>query len=170
MLIDTSTMKFGVPVVQTEELTDLVHLTECLGLQPVAPMTARVESERKEGGVCVKISVEGIVNARCDLCGEWTTAPCKCSFTEELTEEDEAFDPVTGRYSLDELIDECVVMSSPREVRCKSDCKGLCPRCGRNLNVETCTCGTTTQAEGNPFAVLQDIFLTGGAKNGSTKK
>ena len=25
---------------------------------------------------------------------------------------------------------------------CKSDCKGLCPVCGQNLNEGTCTCNT----------------------------
>jgi len=26
---------------------------------------------------------------------------------------------------------------------CRSDCKGLCPHCGRNLNVESCDCAAS---------------------------
>jgi uncharacterized protein len=36
---------------------------------------------------------------------------------------------------------------------CSDSCKGLCPRCGNNLNVETCSC--RTELKSSPFAVLK---------------
>jgi len=36
-------------------------------------------------------------------------------------------------------------------------CEGLCPHCGRNLNIERCSC-TTEVDEAHPFAVLKDLL------------
>lgn len=33
-------------------------------------------------------------------------------------------------------------LSIPLKKLCKEDCKGLCPKCGKNLNYESCTCST----------------------------
>jgi uncharacterized protein len=41
------------------------------------------------------------------------------------------------------------------KVICREDCKGLCPTCGTNRNIELCSC---TQPLGNPrWAALRDI-------------
>lgn len=40
---------------------------------------------------------------------------------------------------------------------CRADCKGLCPTCGVNLNVETCGCPPPEPA--SPFAALQGLFV-----------
>lgn len=41
---------------------------------------------------------------------------------------------------LDELVSEEVSLSLPSKILCKDDCKGLCPKCGTNLNVKKCDC------------------------------
>lgn len=41
---------------------------------------------------------------------------------------------------LDELVSEEVSLSLPSKILCKEDCKGLCPKCGTNLNVKKCDC------------------------------
>lgn len=33
-----------------------------------------------------------------------------------------------------------LMLALPIKVLCKSDCKGICPECGKNLNQEKCTC------------------------------
>lgn len=33
-----------------------------------------------------------------------------------------------------------IVLNLPSQVICSEDCKGLCPECGVNMNLETCTC------------------------------
>ena len=40
-------------------------------------------------------------------------------------------------------IREEIILDYPLKPLCKPDCKGLCPRCGQNLNEGGCTCGTT---------------------------
>ena len=45
-----------------------------------------------------------------------------------------------GFLSLDELLTECLELSLPFRFLCSEDCKGLCPRCGKNLNDGPCGC------------------------------
>lgn len=42
-----------------------------------------------------------------------------------------------------ENLREEIILNHPFKVLCKSDCKGLCPLCGQNLNKGRCNCGTT---------------------------
>ncbi|GEM_PF-315330 len=39
-----------------------------------------------------------------------------------------------------ETLRELIMAALPDYPRCRADCKGLCPGCGANLNVETCRC------------------------------
>jgi uncharacterized protein len=41
---------------------------------------------------------------------------------------------------LEDVLREQVLLSLPARTLCREDCKGLCPRCGRDLNSETCDC------------------------------
>jgi uncharacterized protein len=41
---------------------------------------------------------------------------------------------------LEDVLREQVLLTLPARSLCRADCKGLCPRCGRNLNTESCTC------------------------------
>ncbi len=41
---------------------------------------------------------------------------------------------------LEDVLREQVLLAAPLKAVCREDCKGICPRCGRNLNVENCQC------------------------------
>ena len=41
---------------------------------------------------------------------------------------------------IDKDIREEILLNLPMKVICSPDCKGLCPRCGVNLNCQKCTC------------------------------
>lgn len=41
---------------------------------------------------------------------------------------------------LTEVLREEVALAVPRFLECRPDCKGLCPRCGANLNDGPCSC------------------------------
>lgn len=45
-----------------------------------------------------------------------------------------------GCVDLNETIKQYVYLSLPMKSVCKPDCKGICPTCGVNLNVEECKC------------------------------
>lgn len=52
-------------------------------------------------------------------------------------------------------IDE-LALSMPAAPLCREDCKGLCPICGTDLNVDSCD-GHGEESD-SPFAVLKDLF------------
>lgn len=58
---------------------------------------------------------------------------------------------------LREEIAQQFIMALPFNPLCKETCKGLCNRCGANLNRSTCPC--KTEDAGNPFAVLKNLSL-----------
>lgn len=37
-------------------------------------------------------------------------------------------------------IREEIILDYPMKPLCSPDCKGLCPKCGKNLNIEKCNC------------------------------
>jgi len=41
---------------------------------------------------------------------------------------------------LEDVLREQILLSLPVRTLCKPDCKGLCPSCGTNRNVEPCSC------------------------------
>jgi uncharacterized protein len=45
-----------------------------------------------------------------------------------------------GRIDTDQLLRESVLLNLPVQPLCREDCRGLCPRCGANLNHEACGC------------------------------
>ena len=53
-------------------------------------------------------------------------------------EEAEQFLPESGYMDLQDLVREYLVMEIPYAPICKEDCKGLCPICGKNLNLGPC--------------------------------
>jgi uncharacterized protein len=44
---------------------------------------------------------------------------------------------------LSEAIRQYTIMALPMKPICREDCAGLCPHCGRNLNLGTCECQPT---------------------------
>jgi uncharacterized protein len=56
---------------------------------------------------------------------------------------------------LEDVLKEQMLLALPVKQVCSTECKGLCPQCGRNLNVESCDCVTTMS---DPrWAALEDI-------------
>ena len=48
-----------------------------------------------------------------------------------------------GYIDADEALTEQIILELPLKHLCKEDCKGLCPKCGTDLNIQTCTCDTS---------------------------
>jgi uncharacterized protein len=56
---------------------------------------------------------------------------------------------------LEDVVREQVLLSLPARTLCRQDCKGLCPRCGQNLNSGACACET---APADPrWSALSDL-------------
>ena len=65
-----------------------------------------------------------------------------------------------GYYSgdgllLEDVLREQVLLAVPIKAICRQNCKGLCPHCGKNLNVEQCSCAEP--AENPRWSALKDL-------------
>ena len=74
--------------------------------------------------------------------------------------EDNADDPELffldgNEIDLDEILSTLFILDMDTKFLCSEDCRGLCPRCGKNLNLGPCGCGK----ENDPrFAVLEQLL------------
>ena len=60
--------------------------------------------------------------------------------------------------ALDDEVAQQIIMALPFKPVCRDTCKGLCSRCGANLNQTSCQC--PSQNETNPFAVLKSLSFS----------
>lgn len=102
----------------------------------------------------------------CDRCLEPVSVPVRlrisqtCSLEDEEAEgreDGEDADFLEGSVlDIDKLAYRELLVSRPLKVLCKEDCRGICRKCGVNLNHEACSCD---QSELDPrMAAIQDIF------------
>ena len=66
---------------------------------------------------------------------------------EGVHEEDDEYrvlDHHEQEIDIDQNVMESLLLEVPMKRLCSEDCKGLCPRCGANLNYETCNCHIET--------------------------
>jgi uncharacterized protein len=71
------------------------------------------------------------------------TAEVNLLFTEDPDADDPAtviIEPNMARLDLRPAIREELILAAPEFALCREDCRGLCPRCGADLNAGPCTC------------------------------
>ncbi|MCI5903344.1 MAG: DUF177 domain-containing protein [Blautia sp.] len=80
----------------------------------------------------------------------------------KLTEEERINDLDENSYltgtdlDVDQLVYLEVIMNWPLKILCKEDCKGICSRCGKNLNDGLCEC--REEPKDPRMAAISDIF------------
>jgi uncharacterized protein len=115
------------------------------------PLKVAVRAKRvpASGEVVVRGRVEGVLAGACRRCLEALRSEVDEELTlvfaleEELTDEHGEVRPIpknTRDIDLGAAIREELILAHDPFMLCKPDCRGLCPRCGANLNVETCGC------------------------------
>ena len=82
----------------------------------------------------------------CDRCLAEGERPIALDFSEDYAktpgEADETAFYDGESIVLDDLVRDTLLVAEPLRELCKSDCKGLCPVCGQNLNEGMCGCDT----------------------------
>ncbi|MGI6201590.1 MAG: YceD family protein [Christensenellales bacterium] len=96
----------------------------------------------------------------CARCLEPVSVPLEAEVEEEFARQEDPAHP--DRYLLDgftldvtEMVVQNLLMQLPIAVLCRDDCKGLCPICGENLNVNRCSCPQEGDATEHPFSALK---------------
>jgi len=156
------------------EFSVLKAMTDNAECGPFAPIEIRLIARVEGDLIVVEGDLTTSVELACSRCVETFEYPVQRRFTlrysreipEELSGAGEEEIELTAdqigliyfrgeTIDLKEAIQEQVVMALPFKPLCSEECKGLCPRCGANLNVETCGCAGTDVS--SPFAVLKNF-------------
>lgn len=129
--------------VRSGAIEDLACLASCV--PEGADVQADVTLEAVAGGV----SVAGVVSApwvgECRRCLAPASGDLRVEVLEHYTEEGDGSDTyplVDDEIDLEPLVHDAVLLELPLAPLCRTDCKGLCPSCGANLNEEECSCET----------------------------
>lgn len=96
----------------------------------------------------LELQVSFLFNGFCDRCAEPVQRTMQFDLNKILAEDLQNHTDSDDDYLLIEnhvldlsrLIEEEIILFLPSKILCSEDCKGLCPKCGRNLNVEKCSC------------------------------
>lgn len=137
------------------------------------PLAVRVRVRRAGDKYILEGRISGGILARCDRCLEpfhrdvdapfhlflkVVVSDAETAPEVELLDEDMEVNFIRGeQLNLDEIVREQVFLSLPIKCVCSETCRGLCPRCGGNLNQGNCTC---RKEEGHPaFSKLRDIQI-----------
>jgi uncharacterized protein len=114
------------------------------------------EVEKHIGAVNVKGTIHGSAEVDCTRCLQPVPQPISIDFdVEYLTEgglgtegeheinaADLETDELQGNtLDLTQLAREQILLNIPEQFFCREDCKGLCEKCGENLNLIDCNCG-----------------------------
>lgn len=118
-----------------------------------------VDKAKVEGGVKITFATE------CDRCLTEVPTTLNLRFDRVVAspdvttedEEDEDAGYMEGyQLNVETFVYNEVLINWPVKILCKEDCKGVCPKCGQNLNMGDCGCDTFVP---DPrMAVLKDIF------------
>jgi uncharacterized protein len=110
-------------------------------------------AQRVSGELVVRGTLAAELEMRCARCSEFF------STTVAVSDFLRAYSAPKGMDSVDitEDLREEILLHIPGFAVCSADCKGICPRCGVNLNKGSCTC---EKEEGpNPWSALDNLSL-----------
>ena len=150
----------SVPFSVSVDLSDL-----CYGVSyPVSePVVAQGTVRNTAGVLMMKGDLTTTIHGICDRCANPFDReihfPIDVILVTELASEeneDEWVFPLEGDSAdLDDIVRNVFVLNLDSKLLCKEDCKGLCHRCGKNLNEGPCNC----QKELDPrFAAVKQLL------------
>ncbi|MCD8049994.1 MAG: DUF177 domain-containing protein [Clostridia bacterium] len=100
------------------------------------------------GALKINLNITGEYRTLCDRCACEITNTVQNSTEENVTENADDFDSEMFSLSgfvldISGALDTLLITALPMTHLCKEDCRGLCPKCGANLNLTECNCDTT---------------------------
>jgi uncharacterized protein len=143
-----------------------VHLTEPFdGLEtalavvpPDAPVQVDVLLESVVEGILVSGPLSGRIDYHCARC----LKPFSGGFRVEVTElfaldpaaEEDQYPVREGAIDLEPMVRDAVLLAIPFSPLCRTDCLGLCERCGGDRNLGECSCPPAVDPRWEPLGRL----------------
>ena len=127
-----------------------------------SPVAADITVINRAGLVEMTAKVSFDYRFACDRCAVMTNRRYAYQFRHilvaKLSEEsgDDYIEAPDYKLDTDALIRDDILLELPSKLVCQESCKGLCSKCGKNLNEGSCTCN---RQETDPrLAVLKQLL------------
>lgn len=159
-------LAFAEPEAEINRVLEKGPLTEFRVQEPIGVKVAYYRAGTElffEGGlhasttaICARCAEEFAAPSDRDF--RFVLAPKAIGFDDEkdLRDEDLEFSLYDGdQIDLSPLINEQFLLSLPTRPLCQEDCRGLCAKCGINLNHSQCACSVETGHPG--LAALRNL-------------
>jgi uncharacterized protein len=126
-------------------------------IQQIGMLEWSASAERAGDEIRITGSLNTSLQLSCSRCLEPAQVPIAKGFDlffrqrdEDMFDEDEEIELTEAetrtaffsgtRLAITDILREQILLALPMKELCTIDCKGLCPRCGTNLNIGKCNC------------------------------
>ena len=113
------------------------------------------------GALTLRGSITAALRCVCDRCTaefeKRVDIPLEVPLATELQDEEnpDYFLLEGDELDIDDLLESGYILNMDSQFLCREDCKGLCPRCGADLNDGPCNCGKELDPR---LAVLEQLL------------
>ena len=126
---------------------DLTQL-DFFGARPISrPIQVQGKVTNRAGALLLEGNASTVLDLTCDRCckpfAAEKTVPLDSLLATELEHEDSEDEFIlveNGAVDLDEVASTAFILAMDTKNLCSEDCKGLCDRCGADLNLGPCGC------------------------------
>lgn len=138
-LDENSRLSLEIPV----DVTDMQRDSQSLFREPVE---FHLDIESHAGLVVFEAKSETECYFLCDRCAEPSAKKIAFRFRHVLVaklsdeSDDDYIEAPDYKLDTDALLRDDILLELPSKYLCSNECKGLCPKCGINLNEKTCGC------------------------------
>lgn len=114
----------------------------------VSPVKVDIQAENRAGLVKLSLATSFNYQKPCDRCGADVAKCINYKFEHYLVtslsgdQNDDYIETPDHTIDVDELVVTDILLELPSKHLCSDSCKGLCPKCGANLNEKDCGCNT----------------------------
>ena len=167
-------LKFEQPPEIFPVLAEMADADVC---QFLTPIKAALRAQQIGDIVTIEGNISTVVRLDCGRCLQSFEMPLESQFALTYRQKDPVPEPNGSKedeieltaddmgwvhYQGEEInlkneIQEQVILAFPLRALCKPDCKGLCPRCGADLNTAACNCDRSPS--GGKFEALKKLKL-----------
>lgn len=138
----------------------------------LSPVSADLTLLKSDEEVFVRGDMTALLKLQCARCLKefehkitskidivYTLTPERDVKERELTKEDVGVNHLKGdEIDINAALAEQLSLDMPMQAVCRTDCKGLCPKCGADLNKGKCGCSTKEHTE-TRFAKLKELKI-----------
>jgi uncharacterized protein len=134
------------------------HIEEKVGTDDIDSVSSDVILIHTNRGIIIKGKITASVKIVCSRCLKPIDCVVKYDFEEEALPNVPAPEGLSsaGQYDnliidedhtldISEAIRQYVLLAVPAKPLCRSDCAGICPTCGHDLNEELCQCPSSVK-------------------------